>query len=188
MRNILPSGLWKQLDRIVNMGNLDRGERFNVMSFGDGIHMGVNICFEDVFPDVSREFVRNGANLLVTLTNDSWYQQTCGGAQHTAHSVFRAVENGLPLLRSGTACESCLVLPSGEITQLIHGADGRRIGRGAATIEVPVCRDFTPTFYYRHPYFFSGLIIIGAALVFFMTGLHFFKRKSRLREIISGTN
>jgi apolipoprotein N-acyltransferase len=170
------------------MGNLGRGDQFNVMEFREDIFMGVNICFEDVFPDVSRKLVRNGANLLVTLTNDSWYLQTSGGAQHTAHSVFRAVENGLPLLRCGTTCESCLILPSGEITHLVTGANGERIARGATTIDVPVSRNFTPTFYYKHPYFFSGLIILATFIAFLVTGLHFYKRKTILRALISGSD
>jgi apolipoprotein N-acyltransferase len=188
MKDILPEALWNILDKTIAMGNLGRGDQFNVMEFREDIFMGVNICFEDVFPDVSRKLVRNGANLLVTLTNDSWYLQTSGGAQHTAHSVFRAVENGLPLLRCGTTCESCLILPSGEITHLVTGANGERIARGATTIDVPVSRNFTPTFYYKHPYFFSGLIILATFIAFLVTGLHFYKRKTILRALISGSD
>ncbi|MCM8534473.1 MAG: apolipoprotein N-acyltransferase [Lentisphaeraceae bacterium] len=188
MKNILPESIWNFLNGIVNMGNLGRGEEFNVMSLNDDIKMGVNICFEDVFPDVSQAFVRNGANLLVTLTNDSWYLFTSGGAQHTVHSIFRAVENGLPLLRCGTTSESCLILPSGEVTHLIVDENNNRITRGAKTIDVPVSTDFTPTFYYKNPNFFSNIMIFITSIAFLVTGLHFYKKKCILQQLISGNN
>ena len=185
-RNLLPGAVWRWMDSIVNMGNLTPGENYTVMPFKDGINLGVNICYDDVFPEISQEFVRNGANLLVTLTNDSWYLQTCGGAQHTVHSLFRAVETGLPFLRCGTTCESCLILPNGEVTELITDENGNRITRGAKTIEVPVSRNFTPAFYTRNPYLFVGFVICGTAITLMILLFHFFKRKTILRRIIMG--
>ena len=88
------------------------------------------------FPKNSREYVRSGANLLITLTNDSWYKETAGGAQHTAHSIFRAVENGLPLIRCGTTSESCYISPKGKIQNLIKNEDGSRFTRGTAIVNI----------------------------------------------------
>ena len=186
MKSILPSSLWNWFDKIVAMGNLNSGTSYDVIQINDQFRAGVNICFEDVFPNNSREYVRSGANLLITLTNDSWYEQTAGGAQHTAHSIFRAVENGLPLLRCGTTSESCYITPEGKITNLIVDDKGSRFARGSTIITLAISRTQQTTFYYRNPNLFLIFSSAIAFLAFLATALHFLKRKSRLRGIISG--
>ena len=58
------------------------------------------ICFEDVFPNHVRKYVRSGAEILVNMSNDYWANTPLEGYQHAAHAVFRAVENRRPLVRS----------------------------------------------------------------------------------------
>ncbi|MDF1569448.1 MAG: apolipoprotein N-acyltransferase [Spirochaetaceae bacterium] len=58
------------------------------------------ICFEDVFPNHVREYVRSGAEVLVNMSNDYWANTPLEGFQHAAHAVFRTVENRRPLVRS----------------------------------------------------------------------------------------
>lgn len=186
MKSILPSSLWNWLNKKIGMGNLDKGTSYNVLPVNEQFNAGVNICFEDVFPKNSREYVRNGANILITLTNDSWYKESAGGAQHTAHSIFRAVENGLPLIRCGTTSESCFINERGQISELIIAENGSRFSRGSKLIKVSLHTYPGQTFYYRHPNLFPILTSIMAFLAFLSSALHFLKRKSRLREIISG--
>ena len=62
--------------------------------------LGVLVCFEGIFPEISREYVRQGAQLLVNITNDAWYGRSSAPAQHLSMSVFRAVENRVPLVRA----------------------------------------------------------------------------------------
>lgn len=57
------------------------------------------ICFEAIFPDLAREDVRQGATWLVNVTNDEWFGNSAALYQHAAMSVFRAVENHVPLAR-----------------------------------------------------------------------------------------
>ncbi|MFT5127941.1 MAG: apolipoprotein N-acyltransferase, partial [Rhodothermales bacterium] len=64
------------------------GREYTIFSFGEHARFGVNICYEDIFPEISANFVRRGANLLVTLTNDAWFGETSGSRQHFAHSVI----------------------------------------------------------------------------------------------------
>ncbi len=52
------------------------------------------ICFESIFPQISREFVRNGAQALFIITNDAWFKGSKALEQHFAKAVFRAVETG----------------------------------------------------------------------------------------------
>ncbi len=76
---------------------------------------GVMICFESVFPYISRELVNNGAAVLAVLTNDGWFGRTAAPRQHLAFSVLRAVENRRWLLRAASTGISCSISPNGEI-------------------------------------------------------------------------
>lgn len=77
--------------------------------------LGVTICFEGLFPALSRESVRAGASVLVNVTNDGWYRDTAAPEQHLAATVFRAVENGRWLVRAANTGISAFVSPRGEI-------------------------------------------------------------------------
>ncbi len=148
------------LKRAFGMGrDLDRGTRFNPLTLREGVRAGVNICYEDVFPKVSRRLVRNGANLLVVLTNDAWYPRSAEPTQHLANAVLRAVETRRPMLRCGNNTASCLILPSGAIADAVHhrpGPDARpvpdptRRGAGTAVFVVPLKANPPLTFHSRH--------------------------------------
>ena len=74
------------------------------------------ICFEDVFPDDVRRFVREGADVILNLSNDYWSLTEAEGMQHAANAVFRAVENGRPIARAAASGLTCMVDPHGRIT------------------------------------------------------------------------
>lgn len=76
---------------------------------------GVLICFEDVFPYLSREFVREGARILINITNDAWFGDTAAARQHMQSSVFRAVENRVPVIRAANTGVSCFIDSTGKI-------------------------------------------------------------------------
>jgi apolipoprotein N-acyltransferase len=82
-----------------------------------GRKFGVNICFEVVFPQLSRTFVRNGANLLTTITNDAWFGKSCAPYQHFAMACMRAIENKRYLVRAANTGISGIVDPYGRILQ-----------------------------------------------------------------------
>jgi apolipoprotein N-acyltransferase len=74
------------------------------------------ICFEDVFPNDVRLFVRSGAQVILNLSNDYWSLTEVEGMQHAANSVFRAVENDRPVARAAASGLTCLVDRRGRIT------------------------------------------------------------------------
>jgi apolipoprotein N-acyltransferase len=80
---------------------------------GDGI--GVVICYEAIFPEISAAAVKGGATLLVNLTNDAWFGRSSAPYQHFEMSVFRAVENKVFLLRAANTGISAVVDPVGRI-------------------------------------------------------------------------
>jgi apolipoprotein N-acyltransferase len=83
----------------------------------NGRKFAVNICFEVVFPQLSRTFVRNGATLLTTITNDAWFGKSCAPYQHFAMAVMRAIENRRYLVRAANTGISGIVDPYGRVLQ-----------------------------------------------------------------------
>lgn len=87
--------------------------------------LGLLICFEGIFPEISREYVRNGAGLLVNITNDAWFGDSSAPYQHLSMTVFRAVENRVPLIRSANTGITAVIDSRGHIqgmTRLFHEA------------------------------------------------------------------
>ena len=76
---------------------------------------GTLICFEVIFPDLVRRFVKNGAEFLVNITNDGWYGKTAASSQHIAMVAFRAVENRVPVVRAANTGISGIIEPIGKI-------------------------------------------------------------------------
>lgn len=76
---------------------------------------GTLICYEDIFPELVRGFVRRGANVLVNITNDAWFQKTAAPYQHAQASVFRAVENRVPVVRAANTGLSCFISAEGRV-------------------------------------------------------------------------
>ena len=86
---------------------------------------GPAICYEVVFPQIPRTQVVHGANVLVTITNDAWYDGTSAPRQHLNQARLRAVETDRYLLRAGTTGISAVVDPAGQIVQqLAMGRQG----------------------------------------------------------------
>lgn len=82
----------------------------------NGHKVGVLVCFEGIFPELAREYVRRGSDLLVNITNDAWFGRSSAPYQHLAMARFRAVENRIWLARAANTGISALIAPSGRIT------------------------------------------------------------------------
>jgi apolipoprotein N-acyltransferase len=80
------------------VGNFQFGNTYDLMPFGDA-KAGIMICFESHFPNLTREFARQGADVLVELTNDGYLGKTPILHQHLGNAVFRAVETNRPVIR-----------------------------------------------------------------------------------------
>ena len=92
------------------------GEEHHVFQ-AERFRFSTPICFEDVFPDHARRYVKAGAEVLVNLSNDYWANTPLEGFQHGAHAVFRAVENRRPLVRSTTSGLTISVDTEGRIAR-----------------------------------------------------------------------
>lgn len=74
---------------------------------------GVVICFESAFEDLSRNYRKSGAEVLINITNDAWYGQTTAPGQHAAHLVMRAIETRAGIARAANSGISEVVSPLG---------------------------------------------------------------------------
>ena len=95
-------------------GGFSPGDEVRLLE-ADGARLGVSICFEIVFPEQVAARVRRGANLLVTITNDSWYGRTWAPHQHLRPARFRAAENGRPLVRAAITGISAVIDRRGRV-------------------------------------------------------------------------
>jgi apolipoprotein N-acyltransferase len=82
-----------------------------------GHQLGVLVCYEVIFPELAREYVRQGSDLLVNITNDAWFGTSSAPWQHLAMARFRAIENRVWLARAANTGISAFVSPSGRIVQ-----------------------------------------------------------------------
>lgn len=130
----------------------------------NNIKAGVLICFESVFPDLGRQWVKAGANMLVNLTNDAWYGKSSAPIQSLAMTVFRAVETRRSIVRSANTGISAFISPLGEITSrsdlFVPWA-----GKGEVTLNTE------KTFWVRIGYTFAPFCLGLAALGLLMAGV-----------------
>jgi len=96
------------------VGDFEPGKQGQVLSL-NGKKIGVLICFEVIFPELARAMCRNGAQLLVTITNDAWFGTSSAPYQHLSMVVFRAVETHLAVARAANTGISAYIDPVGRV-------------------------------------------------------------------------
>ena len=137
---LVPFGEFVPLSRVLGfvrswaqfIAELEAGSRAVVFN-GPPAPFGVVICYEGIFPDLFREFVRDGAVLMVNMTNDAWFGRTSGPEQHLAMYPFRAVEHRVSIVRAANTGVSAFITPTGVIVRRLHLFE-----RGVMTESVPL--------------------------------------------------
>ncbi len=83
----------------------------------EGHQLGVLVCYEVIFPGLAREYVRQGSDLLVNITNDAWFGRSSAPWQHLAMARFRAIENRVWIARAANTGVSAFIAPSGRVME-----------------------------------------------------------------------
>ncbi|HEV2694647.1 MAG TPA: apolipoprotein N-acyltransferase [Verrucomicrobiae bacterium] len=127
------------------------------------------ICFEDTFAPVTRDAAQDDLDFLVNLTNDGWFGDSSEQWQHMANSVFRCVENGLPLLRCSNNGITCSINGYGRVENIFRDAAKNEYKQGYLTVEVPLLQPAeksAATFYNRHGDWFGWSCVALTGLLF----------------------
>jgi len=133
-----------------------QGNAFTLFEI-DGAEFGVAICWENVFPDLVRNFCREGAQFMVNITNEARFGTT-GPYQFLSMSVFRAVENRVAIARAGNTGVSCFIDPYGRVTGRVQDGGKDVFVRGYLTQDIPVTEQ--RTFYTMYGDVFAYVCII----------------------------
>ncbi|MBI4335574.1 MAG: apolipoprotein N-acyltransferase [Candidatus Omnitrophica bacterium] len=153
--HLVPFGEYVPLERYlpflrdwigIPIGDFTPGRKYTI--FGSPVagrrspvKFAVLICFEDIIQGLSHKFIKNDAQFLVNITNDAWFMETSAPYQHAAASVFRAVENRVPVVRAANTGLSCFIDRTGRIYDKV--SDGKKdiFVVGYKTTEIKVMRD-----------------------------------------------
>jgi apolipoprotein N-acyltransferase len=131
------------------VGDMDPGTERTVLRRGDHVY-GIFICYESIFGDEVREFVKNGAEVLVNISDDGWYGDSGAAWQHLNMVRMRAIENHRWILRSTNTGITSTISPNGRVVASMP----RKI-RGAVNVPFGYERDVT--FYTRYGDVFAYL-------------------------------
>jgi len=135
----------------------EKGREYTVFE-SDGVKFSTPICFEDTFGYLCRNFIRQGADVLVNMTNDSWSQSVAAEMQHMSMGVLRAVENRRSVVRATNGGITAIIDPNGKILKTIPP-----FVQGYLTGVVPVYKART-TFYTRWGDWFGWLSLLLSLL------------------------
>lgn len=99
---------------VSEVGDLQPGPAFRPIQYGP-YRLGILICYEDIFPYISRTMVADGANALINITNDAWYGFSSAAYQHNVYSQLRSVANRRSLVRATNTGISSLIDRKGRV-------------------------------------------------------------------------
>jgi apolipoprotein N-acyltransferase len=142
----------------VTAGERPRALGFAVPGADAELTAGVPICYELLFPDLTRRFVRDGAELLFAITNDAWYGRTGAPYQFLAITALRSAESRIWTARAANSGVSAIIDARGKVRQRT------RIFERAVLVEDVTLRPapFGGSFYTRHGDVFAGACSLGA--------------------------
>ena len=151
------------------VGDFTPGTNYRLMPVGD-VRVGVFICIESAYPFIAREFTREGADVLINISNDGYLGPTAVMRQHLANAVFRAVENNRPLLRVTNTGITAFITPQGQVRDETRAFQPEvRTWRMTRTSS-------SPSFYAKH----GDVFVAGCSLLSVMTFVLSFWKRSKV--------
>jgi len=135
--------------------------RFNVL-----------ICYEGIFGNLTRKFVKKGAQFIINITNDAWSQTPASYYQHFTIDIFRAIENKTYFLRAGNTGISAIITPYGYVKEILDiGKEGVLISKIS-----PMNKK---TFYTKYGDIFAYIcLFLSILLIFVVRPINFYSVKT----------
>ncbi len=126
-----------------------------------GHRLGVFICYESAFPDLVRQFTRQGADVLVNLSNDAYFGHSDAREQHLLLARMRAIENRRYIIRATNDGITAVIDPAGRITKHLPQFE-------VAAASVPYGVVESTTFYARHGDWFAWSCLAAGLMLAFV--------------------
>jgi apolipoprotein N-acyltransferase len=153
------------------VGNFSYGKNYSLVPLGDA-KAGIMICFESHFGELSRQYVKNGADAIIEMTNDGYLGPTPVLRQHLANAVFRAIETNRPVLRVTNVGITAYITERGEVLDATQPyTEDTRVWSVARS-------DGSQTFYVKYGDWFAWLCTI-VTIMFLIPG-YFRKKKNSI--------
>ncbi|MCS7179834.1 MAG: apolipoprotein N-acyltransferase, partial [bacterium] len=144
--------------------NLKKGEKFEVFQYKN-IKFSTPICYENIFPEIISNFVKNGSDLFIVITNDSWFGNSLGPYQHFYHNIFRAIESGRYFIQVALTGITGIIDPEGKPIKILEKEDRCLFFEDVLIYSFQV---YTyQTFFSKfgvYPFFLFCLIVIGIVI------------------------
>ncbi len=153
------------IDNMYEIAGWTKGKEYTLFDI-KGNKFGVLICFEDIFSDLVRGFINQGADFMLNITNDAWFGRSPEAYQHLQASVFRAVENRVNIVRAANTGVSCFIDPYGRVIDRVSSKNEDIFIQGYKTQTIFIKE--MDTFYTR----FGDLFVL---LCFFLTIIYLLK-------------
>ena len=160
------SSIFPSLQSIdTRQANFTPGDTYKIFKINN-CKIASMICYESTFPQLNREFVNNGAEILIYFVNDGWYETPPEPQQHAKQSIYRAIEFRRPVIRCANTGISQIIDKKGNITHKLDLND-------KGVISASIIPSSQMTFYAKYGDIFA---IINISLVSILLGMYF-KRK-----------
>ena len=153
----------------LNLGqaNFSKGEDYTIFNYNQ-TKFGAVVCYESTFPWIFNEFVNKGAEFMVVVTNDGWYETAPEPQQHAKQAVYRAIENRKPIIRCANTGISMVINARGDIVEKLEL-------NKSGVISASIIPNTKKTFYNKYEDNFIQLL--GLILLIFILKPVFYKHE-----------
>ena len=146
----------------------------------DSYKFGVLICYEDTVPTLVREFVNEGVDFMVNITNDGWFGKSAELDQHLAIMVFRAVENRVGMVRAANTGISAFININGYIYDKLKSDNGEyKEVEGTLTNKVMVNGETTKTWYTKNGDIFAIICLTMSCIILLCSVIKYCSNRSQ---------
>lgn len=105
------------------------------------------ICYEDTVGRLLTKYVRKGPQVIVNISNDGWFRNSCCGEQQARNAAFRCIELRRPMVRAANMGYTCAIAPNGAFLDILQKADGSPHLAGHSYAVLPVDKNAGYTLY-----------------------------------------